>query len=384
VKVSIVRCPSYDREEVRRGVAEALAPFGGFTAFVGPGEKVLVKPNLLIATAPERAVTTHPEVVQAVVEGCQAAGAEVWVGDSPGFGSVAKVAARSGVLEVCRATGARLVPLEPAVDVPFPAGRWVKRFPLGEPVRQVEKVISVAKFKTHGLAFYTGAVKNLYGTVAGVEKAHFHLRYQSREEHAGLLVDLYHLIRPVLSLVDAVVGMEGAGPQNGSPRPVGLLLAGADGLAVDAVGASLMGLELGRFPLLQAAALVGERVDLDRVEVVGVPLAEARVPGFVLPETAQEGRAPFRSLFDLQRLPPGLRSWLRRQLTARPVVVPELCLGCGICRESCPAQAIAVNARRAAIADERCIRCYCCQEMCPQAAIALRHGPLARRVRRRS
>ncbi|MGE5553608.1 MAG: DUF362 domain-containing protein [Betaproteobacteria bacterium] len=384
MKVSIIRCQSYDRGEVRQKVQEAVAPFGGFAAFVRPGEKVLVKPNLLVAAAPDKAVTTHPEVVRAVVEGCQAAGAEVWVGDSPGFGNVEKIAARCGILQVCQETGVRFVSLDRAVDVPFPEGKWVKRFPLGEAVRQVDKVISVAKFKTHGLAFYTGAVKNLYGMVAGVEKAAFHLRYQSREEHAGLLVDLYRLVRPVLSIVDAVVGMEGAGPQHGTPRPVGLLLAGTDGLAVDAVGANIMGLEPDRFPLLQAAALAGERVDLAQVEIVGVPLSEARVPGYVLPETATEGGAALGSrLFTLQKLSPRLRSWARRHLNARPVVVPELCLGCGVCRESCPAQAITVRERRAVIADEQCIRCYCCQEMCPQAAIVLRHGPLARLLVRR-
>lgn len=382
VKVSVIRCASYSREEVERRVEEAVGLLGGWAAFVRPGERVLVKPNLLTGADPGRAVTTHPEVVRAVIEGCRKAGAEVWVGDSPGFGNPERVAAKTGILPVCEETGARFVPLEQAADVPFPAGRVVKRFPLAEAVRQVDKVISVAKFKTHGLAFYTGAVKNLYGTVAGLEKARFHLRYQSREEHAALLVDLYHLVKPALSLVDAVVGMEGAGPQNGTPREVGLLLAGADGLAVDAVGASIMGLAPQQVPLFQAAAAAGEKVDLARIEVVGVPLAEARVAGYLLPETASETGAAIKGVTSLQSLPAWLRTWIRRNLNARPVVVPELCLGCGVCRESCPANAIAVSKRRAVIADERCIRCYCCQEMCPQAAIILRHGPLARLLSR--
>jgi uncharacterized protein (DUF362 family)/NAD-dependent dihydropyrimidine dehydrogenase PreA subunit len=306
-----------------------------------------------------------------VIEGCQRAGAEVWVGDSPGFGNAERIAARAGLLAVVQELGARFVSLENAVVTPFPEGRVVKRFPLASVVSQVDKVISVAKFKTHGLALYTGAVKNLYGCISGAEKAKFHLRYQSRDEHAGLIVDLYHLVKPVLSVVDAVVGMEGAGPQNGTPRQVGLILAGADGLAVDAVGASIMGLDPARLPLLVAAAKAGERVDLAGVEIHGVPLAEARVPGYVLPNTAGEW---------LRNLPPWLRSFARRQLNARPMVVPELCLGCGVCKESCPAQAITLSSKRAAIDDAKCIRCYCCQEMCPQAAIQLRHGLLARLV----
>lgn len=358
-----------------------MAALGGFGAFVGPGEKVLVKPNLLTAAAPERAVTTHPEVLRAVIEGCQAAGAEVWVGDSPGFGNPIRIAERCGILAVCRETGARFVPFEAAVNKSFPDGRVAKRFLLAEPVTQADKVISVAKFKTHGLALYTGAVKNLYGTVQGIEKAKLHLRYQSRDEHSDLLYDLYRLVRPVLSIIDAVVGMEGAGPQNGTPRQVGLLLAGADALAVDAIGCSLMGLDPRRLPLLQAAARAGVALDPGRIEVVGLPLAEARVDGYVLPETEKE--SVMSRLVSAKGLPAGLRTWARRHLTARPVLSPELCLGCGICRESCPAEAITIRDKKAQIDDARCIRCYCCQEMCPQAAIVLRHAPLARLLRSR-
>lgn len=370
MKVSLVRCESYVREEVRRRVLEAVGALGGFSAFVKPGERVLVKPNLLTGVAPERAVTTHPEVVRAVIEGCQGAGAEVWVGDSPGFGSPTRIAERCGILAVCEETGARFVPFEAAVDKPFPEGRVAKRFLLAEPVTQVDKVISVAKFKTHGLAIYTGAVKNLYGTVQGIEKAKLHLRYQSRDQHSELLYDLYRLVRPALSIIDAVVGMEGAGPQNGTPRQVGLILAGEDALALDAIGCTLMGIDPQRLPLLRAAARAGQPVDVKSVEVSGVPVEQARIPGYVLPETVKENA--LGRLLSVQAIPAGVRSWGRRHLTARPVLSPELCLGCGVCRESCPADAITIRERKAQIDDARCIRCYCCQEMCPQAAIVLR------------
>ncbi|NPV08236.1 MAG: DUF362 domain-containing protein [Anaerolineae bacterium] len=366
--VSIRPCPSYARAEVEAAVARAVGDLGGFRSFIRPGETVLVKPNLLVASSPEKGVTTHPEVVRAVVVGCQEAGAEVWVGDSPGFGSAVRVAERCGIMDVCRETGARFVPFTGGKPAPHAEGRVAKSFVLAQPVLRADKVISVAKLKTHGLMLYTGAVKNLYGTIAGIEKARLHVTYQSPAAFGRMLVDLYHAVSPALSVVDAVVGMEGAGPRNGDLRDVGLILAGADGLAVDLAAAAVIGADPERIPYLAAAAeLDPDALRLDRLQVSGLSLEQAAVPGFRLPETLRRTNFP-RWMEDLAR----------RWTTARPVVIPDLCVACGVCRESCPPGAIEIEEGLARIDDGRCIRCYCCQEMCPQGAIELRHNPLAR------
>ncbi|MHB0874461.1 MAG: DUF362 domain-containing protein [Anaerolineae bacterium] len=364
--VSIVRCPSYNRTEVESAVLRALDAIGGIGTFVSAGDKVLVKPNMLVGAAPERGVSTHPEVVRAVVRACQSVGAEVWVGDSPAVGSSTKAAARCGIAAVCEETGARLAPFDRVQEVPYPEGRVAKRFLLAEEVPQADKVISLGKLKTHALTMYTGAVKNLYGTIAGMEKGRLHFSYQTPTEFSRLLLDLLGCVRPALSLVDGIVAMEGNGPQNGPTRQVGLLFAGADALSVDAVAAKAIGLSVSDVPYLALAAEAGLLPrDVAGIEVRGVPLSEASVPGFVLPSNARKTNFP-RWFDDI----------MRRNLTAKAVIVPELCIGCGICAEHCPAGAITVADKQATIDQKQCIRCYCCQEMCPQAAVSLRRNAL--------
>lgn len=369
--VSIRRCPSYDRTRVEAAVRQALDDVGGIGTYVSAGEKVLLKPNMLIGAAPERGVSTHPEVVRAVVRACQEVGAEVWLGDSPAVGSGTRAAARCGLAAVCEETGARLVPFDKVQEVSYPEGKVAKRFLLAEEVAQADKVISLGKMKTHALTMYTGTVKNLYGSIAGMEKGRLHFTYQTPIEFSRLLLDLLGCVRPALSLVDGIVAMEGNGPQNGPTRPVGLLFAGADALAVDAVAAAAIGLGVSAVPYLALAAEDGRlpRSAAD-VEVRGLTQAEARVPGFRLPTNARKTNFP--RVFD---------DIMRRNLTARAVIVPELCIGCGICAEHCPAQAITVAGKRASIDESKCIRCYCCQEMCPQNAVSLRRSFLGNLLR---
>jgi uncharacterized protein (DUF362 family)/NAD-dependent dihydropyrimidine dehydrogenase PreA subunit len=365
--VSIRRCPSYDRAQVDAAVRQALDDVGGIGAFISAGDKVLLKPNMLIGAPPERGVSTHPEVVRAMIGACQRAGAaEVWVGDSPAVGSGTRAAARCGLTAVCEETGARVVPFDRVQEVPYPEGKVAKRFLLAEEVLQADKVVSLGKMKTHALTLYTGAVKNLYGTIAGMEKGRLHFSYQTPVEFSRLLLDLLGCVRPALSVVDGIVAMEGNGPQNGPTRPVGLLFAGADALAVDAVVAATIGLSVSAVPYLALAAEAGHLpASAAEIEVRGVPQAEARVPGFVLPANARKTNFP-RWFDDV----------MRRTLTAKAVIVPELCIGCGICAEHCPAGAITVTAKQASIDEKQCIRCYCCQEMCPQNAVSLRRSAL--------
>ena len=363
-RVSIVRCYSYERSEVEERVRQAVAMVGGFAVYMQPGEKVLLKPNMIGPLPPGQGVTTHPEVVRAVIRGCQEAGAEVWVGDSPAFGSTAMVAAVCGIRAVCEETGARLVSFDVIREVPFAEGRVAKRFLLAEAVVAADKVISLAKMKTHALTLYTGAVKNLYGTIVGMEKSRLHFTYQTPTEFARLLVDLYGAVRPVLSLVDGVVAMEGEGPRGGPLRRGNLLLAGDDAMAVDAVAATTMGLAPKMVPFLAEAAAQGlVSLDLSGIEMAGLTLEEARIPGFVLLP------APRKTNF-----PRWLDDFARKHLTARPVIIPELCQACNICAKNCPAQAVHMERGHAVIDSSQCIRCYCCQEVCPQGAVKLRRS----------
>ena len=363
-RVVAVSAADYSPELIDRKIGQAMELLGGMSRFVQPGERVLLKPNMLEGLPSECAVTTHPEVVRAMIGQVRQLGATPLVGDSPGVSSTLKTAEKCGILAVCQQENVELVPFEHSVEYPCPEGRTLKKFYLTDVLGRVDKVISLAKMKTHTFMGMTGATKNLFGCIVGVQKAQFHLRTQQRRDFAGMLVDLALLVKPVLSIVDGVAGMEGNGPRNGRPIQAGLLLAGANHFAVDIVMAEMMGLRPEELPVASLSLELGLTPAFDAIELVG----EAR--------QVRHQFVPPRSMRSLEdRVPAWFAKGARSQLTARPEVQPN-CIGCGRCVDHCPPQAMQLVGGFAQIDDAKCIRCYCCQELCPANAIQLQSGLL--------
>ena len=374
--VSIARCGSYERDEVRAAVAACLAPLGGIGAFVRPGSRVLVKPNLLSSRPPEDAVTTHPELVRAVVEQVQEAGATAVVGDSPGGrntrSSYDALLRRTGMQEVIDGTGCGVTYFDEAYDeVPVPAGAIFRRFRIARAVREADTVICVSKLKTHQLTLLTGAVKVLYGYIPGIGKAEYHLHTRTdADTFADLLLDLGIPFPPALSVMDAVVGMEGDGPSHGTLRQVGLVLASPSPHALDLAAARIMGFAPEEVPTIRRAMARGiGPAGLDAITFPGEPLEAVRVPPFRRPGPIGLGRVPAPLVHLAGRL-----------LASRPEIRSGACRRCGKCAESCPPHAITfVKGRVPRIRHHQCIRCFCCQELCPEGAVEVTY-PWIRRV----
>jgi uncharacterized protein (DUF362 family)/Pyruvate/2-oxoacid:ferredoxin oxidoreductase delta subunit len=375
-RVSIARCRTYDPDTVRSAVAGTLAPLGGIGKFVGTGQRVLVKPNLLSSRPPEAAVTTHPAVVQAVVEEVQRAGGVPVLGDSPGGRntgqSYERLLRRTGMQGVAEATGCEVVSFEDAtVEVQAPQAKSFRKFTVGKAVADADRVIVLPKLKTHQLTYYTGAVKILYGYIPGLRKAEYHLHTGTdAETFSDLLLDLHSALPPTLAVMDAVLGMEGQGPSNGNPREIGLVLASDSCPALDLVACSIVGLDPAAIPTVRKA---GERgigpKDLAEVDVLGERIDDVRVPDFEKPGTMR-----------IARLPPFVLHAAQSLLAARPEIYPGRCIMCGKCAEGCPPGAIRwAKGQVPSIRYRHCIRCYCCQELCPQGAIEVAY-PWFRRV----
>ena len=348
---------------------DLLAPLGGMAAFVRAGQRVLIKPNMLSGKPPEKAVTTHPDVVRGIIRLVQEVGGTPWVGDSPGVGPVLSVAEKCGILHVVRETGAILahfresVPL-PAETVPF------HRLEIAREALEADVIINLPKLKTHQMMGATGAVKNLFGVVVGFRKVNLHLQAGSDKAlFARMLLDLASHVAPALTVVDAVTAMEGNGPGSGTPVAVGALLAGVNPVAVDTVAFALLGLRPDSVWTQKIARKEGVRGStINEISLFGPPLDSLRPASF---QPAKEGDIGFG-------LPPFLRYRLKKSLSALPVVDPGKCLVCGICQRHCPAHAIFVRKDRLHIDERRCIGCFCCQELCPEGALEARQGFLLR------
>lgn len=369
--ISLQACDSYDEVILRQRLDELLRPLGGIERFVKPGQRVLIKPNMLAGKPPEDAVTTHPALVKAVVELAQRAGGEVLVGDSPGIGSFERVAQKTGIGSVVSAAGAQLLPFNGTRRVGS-TGTF-RQLELATAYLDADVVINLPKLKTHEMMTLTCAVKNLYGTVVGPAKAGLHLTAgRSKELFAGLLLEIAQVRSVALTIVDGIVAMEGNGPNSGTPRKLGMLIAGENPVAVDTVAARMAGIPLQLLPVeLEARRRGLAGTELEQISLYGAPLVPA-VPSFTLPDG-----------LDVQfGLPGFVKVLLRNQLTPLPVADPAVCTLCGICRDACPPRAISITKNALKVASGRCIRCWCCRELCPQHAMGIQRSLLLRLLER--
>lgn len=367
--VALKRCTGYDRAEVDGAVEEIFCALRA-QELVGPGKRVVIKPNLLMRRRPDEATTTHPSVVAAVVAALRRRGVtEMVIAESPS-GQYTQSRLK-GIYDGCGMTAMARelqVPLNLDVGVtqtPAPQARVCREFPILNPILQADVVVDVAKLKTHMMTTLSGCVKNLFGCVPGLLKPELHCRFPNPEDFAGMLVDLCELVRPTLSICDGIVGMEGNGPSGGNPRKLSALLGSRSPYAADVAACALIGLPPEQVAMLKEAMDRGLcPSSVEGITVVGDAVASLAQPDFK--KAANQG-TDF-----LTRVPKLFRGPAKALLTPKPHIRRRDCIGCGRCAESCPQHTIQVEDKKAAISYAACIKCYCCHEMCPVKAIDIR------------
>ena len=346
-----------DYENCRRAVDRAFELF----PIDVRGRKVLVKPNALRASKAEEAITTHPAVVRAVVERLEEmAPASLIVADNPGmvsYGTNEATFKQTGLMDGSNGHYRNIG--DDSVLVDFNP-EFADRVSVSQAILEADVLISVPKFKTHGLTVITGAIKNNYGILPGAQKAKLHQKAGSPERFHEMLVDVFKLRVPDFFIMDAVVGMEGNGPASTELRDVGLILASDNAVAMDATMARLMGLAPEKLRFLAKAKDQGlGDYEETAIEIIGdlVP-----IPDYNLPPLSGEAIAGSSVIAE----------FLESRVKLRPSADPELCTGCGSCVEQCPVSALALVDDMPQVDPELCITCFCCQELCPEKAMELK------------
>jgi len=361
--VAAVVCSEYDLEAVERTVREAVRLAGIGPDVLPKGGTVLVKPNLVSPHAPEKAVTTHPVVVAAVARLCREWGAaRVWIADSPaGAHSETRLWQKTEMTAAAELSGATLKSMTEGPvracacgpeTVPVPA--WLS---------EVDSIVSVPKLKTHGLTGLTCAMKNTFGLVVGSAKSMLHARCPAPRSLSRALVDIWEHLRADVTIVDAVTAMEGQGPTNGDPVPLGIVLAGTNAAALDAVCSRILPGGETAVPMVQEALARSLCSAPDLIRTVGDGMEVLR----------RTRLRPSVARF-LVRIPTPVFQWATYVLAAKPRVVQRRCVRCGTCAEVCSAGAVVRDPAtgRFRIDRRRCILCMCCMESCPEQAIRVR------------
>lgn len=371
--VSLVKCMDYEINNVKNAVRKSLDQLGGISAFVKPGDTVLLKVNLLLRRKPEKVTTTHPSIAQVVAELVLEAGGKPIIGDSPGGYHFYNQSTLEAVYETCgmkdaaQKSGAELNYNTDMIDISYPEGKVIKTIKTIRPVVEVDKIINIPKIKTHMMTVYSGAVKNLFGIVPGSYKPEYHLRFEDTGDFANLLIDLCLFANPVLTVMDAVIGMEGYGPTNGTPKKVDLIIAGTNPFAIDVVASTIIGLTPEQVPTIIKSVERGLCTgNVKDIEIIGEKLDKVKVHGFKKP-TIQVAFNLYNIL-----IPKFVLKRINLLLKPTPVMNHKVCKGCAVCAKSCPPKAIKMVDGMPVINYGICIRCFCCHELCSFNAIKIK------------
>jgi uncharacterized protein (DUF362 family) len=283
VKVSLIRAETYEIEALQQHLLTLLAPMGGIAAFVKPGDRVLLKPNLLTGSRPTKECTTRPELVYCVAKLVQSAGGKPFLGDSPAFGTARGVAEANGLLTWAEQASLPIVEMH---GKRYPVeGSDFGNFLLSKEAMEADVVINLPKVKSHVQLTMSLGVKNLFGCVPGKMKAWWHMEAGKDAQRFGtMLVETARTISPELTIIDGIIAHEGNGPVNGEPRALGVLGASDDVFALDRAMAEVLGVSPAQVPTLVESQRLGLCPPLSEIEFLLIAPHELRVDDWQLPE----------------------------------------------------------------------------------------------------
>lgn len=282
--VSLIRAQTYEPQSLHTALTALLEPLGGMAAIVKPGDRVLLKPNLLTGSRPGKECTTRAELVCCVAQMVIAAGGKPFLGDSPAFGSAKGVAVANGYLPLIEALNL------PIVD--FHGKRYstvsdeFNHLLLCQEAMDADVVINLPKVKSHSQLTLTLGVKNLFGCVPGKMKAWWHMEAGKDCNRFGqMLVETARAINPHLTIIDGIIGHQGNGPSGGEPRHLGILGAATNVFALDQAIAAVLNVAPNLVPTIATQMRLGLSPAITDIDFPHLHPAELQIHDWKLPDT---------------------------------------------------------------------------------------------------
>ena len=381
--VSVMKCEGYQKEVVFDTLEKCIGQIGGLGKYIKGAKKILLKPNLLSAQSPEKAVTTHPIFIEAVVDLVKKYSTgeiNITIADSPGAATahtekeLVHLYKNCGLSYLGEIEDVTLNVDDSYKTVSYKEGLVFKHMEVIEPVLDADIIINLPKFKTHSLTRMTGAVKNMFGILHGRTKTVLHTKFMDIEKFNDMLIDVYSYSRPVLNIMDGITGLEGEGPgASGRPRDLKVVLASDNGIAMDHIVSKMMGFDTAVVPLMKCAgnrSMAG--TDFDEIKILGdyfIQPGDISIPGFMLPKNTAVDSISKNMFLKTYVFP-----FIRNTISPSPYQDILKCELCGICSDICPEKAIIQEDKKLIFDYKKCIRCYCCSEMCPYAGISLKYS----------
>jgi len=378
-KVALLKCTDYDVDNIEKTLREGFELLGGASflrTLIPEKSKVLLKPNFLSVVEKGSPVITHYAMFEAVIRIVKEYSSNIVFGDSPGSGDGRKAAERSGLMEVASRYGVSFVDFNDEAHVELKNPLMYKFWNVARSAYEADVVISLPKLKTHAMMYYTGAVKNQFGCIPGLQKASWHTKLPDAVNFSKMLLDLNSVVKTSFAILDGIVAMEGNGPRNGTPKQMDTIIMGRSLTAVDSTAVRLIGYDdVLAIPVLKVAydtkwgAVIPEEI-----EVLGEKIQDMKCKNFKISRNAKV----------INFLSPSLNKFVASLTAPNPVVIAEKCIGCRKCDEVCPERPKVIsfvkhnNKLIPKWNYSNCIRCFCCQELCPQGAIEIKYKPISK------
>ena len=371
-------CNDYEPKKIKSIVDEIFKSLSINSEVIKPGSKVLIKPNLLSAYTPEQAITTHPEIVRAVVKKIKELKAIPFIGDSAGnlLRGMEYIWEKTGMLQVAKEENAELVNFETVGSVELTVEHsTIKNIYLTKALINCDYIINTPKIKTHTFMGFSGGIKNFYGCVPGARKVEYHKLAPTPYDFSQLLSEIYRIVKEklVLTIADGICGLEGNGPSlSGIKRNYNMIIASKDTITLD----------------MFILNLLGSKYDNTFIDILkNKNLGNTDISNIIYygdnTNLFNTKKVKFPSTWILRIFPRKIAlfagKFLGKLIWIKPKIDISKCVGCLQCLKSCPAKAISKHKKNGKpVVDKiKCISCFCCHELCTHKAVKIEKSIIA-------